>query len=66
VGTRTPELRLRADGSLTLYVQADPPDALSNWLPVPRNEDFSLCLRAWWPTPAVLDGSWSPPPAVLR
>jgi hypothetical protein len=67
VGTKNKDLRLAADGSLTIYVQADAPtDAVqrANWLPAPKG-DFSLFGRAYWPKAPVLDGSWTPP-AVQR
>ena len=52
------------DGSLTIYVQADPPadGRRGNWLPAPKGEDFSLYVRAYWPKVEVTDGSWTPPP----
>ena len=64
LGTKNKDLRRGADGSLTLYVQAEPPaeDLRSNWLPTPAGDDFSLYLRAYWPRTAVMDGSWTPPP----
>jgi hypothetical protein len=68
VGTRNKDLKYGADGSLTLYIQADPPpdDQLANWLPTPReadeNGDFSLYIRAYGPKAAVLEGAWTPPP----
>jgi hypothetical protein len=63
LGTKNKTLNYQADGSLTLYVQADPPTAAqgSNWLPAPKG-DFSLFMRAYWPKAQVLDGSWMPPP----
>lgn len=67
VGTKNKDLKLAADGSLTIYVQAEEPkDPLqhANWLPAPKG-DFSLYVRAYWPKPAVTDGSWTPP-AVKR
>jgi hypothetical protein len=60
---------MNPDGSLTIYVQADPPpDAQKkNWLPAPKDQDFSLFIRAYWPKTPVLDGSWAPPPVrVVR
>jgi hypothetical protein len=43
-----------------------PPDAQrSNWLPVPKDADFSLFIRAYWPKVAVIDGSWTPPPVQI-
>lgn len=64
LGTKNKDLRYGPDGSLTLYVQADPPpeDRRSNWLPAPADADFTLYVRAYWPKAAVLDGSWTPPP----
>ena len=55
------------NGSLTIYVQADPPpDAQrANWLPAPK-EDFSLFLRTYWPKVEVIDGSWTPPPVEKK
>jgi hypothetical protein len=67
VGTKNKDLKLNADGSLTIYVQADEPaDAAqrANWLPAPKG-DFSLYVRAYWPKTSVTDGSWTPP-AVER
>ncbi len=67
VGTKNKDLKLDADGSLTIYVQADAPaDPLqrANWLPAPKG-DFSLYVRAYWPKPEITDGSWTPP-AVQR
>lgn len=64
VGTKNKDLRLAADGSLTIYVQADAPTdpvQRANWLPAPQG-DFSLYVRAYWPKAPALDGSWTPPP----
>ncbi len=66
VGTKNKDLQLGKDGSLTIYVQADPPGDRSqraNWLPAPKG-DFSLYVRAYWPKEAVSDGSWTPPAVV--
>jgi hypothetical protein len=65
LGTKNKMLKYGADGSLTLYVQADPPQTQrDNWLPTPKG-DFSLYVRAYWPKTAVTEGSWTPP-AVVR
>jgi hypothetical protein len=67
VGTKNKDLKYNADGSLTIYVQGDPPASASqraNWLPAPKG-DFSLYVRAYWPKEAVTGGSWTPP-AVQR
>jgi hypothetical protein len=67
VGTKNKDLKRAADGSLTIYVQAEPPaDPVqrANWLPAPKG-DFSLYVRAYWPKTEVTDGTWTPP-AVKR
>jgi hypothetical protein len=63
LGTKNKTLVANADGSLTIYVQADPPPEAqrANWLPAPKGADFSLFLRAYWPKTAIIDGSWTPP-----
>lgn len=63
-GTKNKALKYNPDGSLTIYVQADPPAEAQrgNWLPAPKGADFSLYVRAYWPQVAVTDGSWTPPP----
>jgi hypothetical protein len=67
VGTKNKTLIANADGSLAIYVQADPPPGAlrANWLPSPKDSDFSLFLRAYWPKTAIIDGSWTPP-AVMK
>ncbi|WP_235850650.1 DUF1254 domain-containing protein [Paraburkholderia piptadeniae] len=67
LGTKNKGLKYNADGSLTLYVQADSPGAgkEANWLPAPKGQDFSLFLRNYWPGNAAMQGQWSPP-AVVR
>jgi hypothetical protein len=64
VGTKNKDLTPNADGSLTIYVQADAPpkEQRANWLPAPNDAEFTLYCRAYWPKPAVIDGSWTPPP----
>lgn len=67
VGTKNKDLEFESDGSLTVHVQAEAPaDARqhANWLPAPKDADFSLYIRAYWPRAAVLDGSWTPPPVL--
>lgn len=67
LGTKTRNLRQNDDGSLTLYIGAQPPRCgdIPNWLPAPDNE-FSLLLRAYWPTAEILDGRWTPPAVKNR
>jgi len=59
-------LEYNEDGSLDVYVQRDSPgeDKLANWLPAATG-DFSITMRVYWPQPAMLDGSWTPPPVKL-
>jgi len=65
LGTKNKDLKLNADGSLTLYIQADEPtdaNQRANWLPSPKGKDFSLYIRTYWPDTSVLNGQWTPPP----
>ena len=68
LGTKTKDLKYNPDGSLTIYLQADPPgdELWANWLPAPKDAgestgDFSLSIRAYGPKPAVTEGAWTPP-----
>ena len=56
-------LQYNDDGSLDLLIQAEPPTTLSesNWLPVRDDQEFSLTMRLYWPTDAILDRLWEPP-----
>ena len=60
-----PGLRKNSDGSLTIYVQKEPPgkDKESNWLPAPDGR-FYLVMRLYWPKNEALDGKWSPPAVI--
>ena len=67
LGTKNKDLQSSADGSLTIYVQADAPTdpaQRANWLPAPAGEEFSLYIRAYWPESAATDGRWTPPPVT--
>jgi hypothetical protein len=57
------ELRLGADGSITIYVQKDSPgkEREANWLPAP-NGPFYMVMRLYGPKPEALEGKWTPPP----
>jgi hypothetical protein len=68
IGTKNKTLQYNADGSLTIYVQADAPSdpaQRANWLPARRGEEFSLFMRSYWPKVKITDGSWTPPAVVL-
>jgi hypothetical protein len=66
IGSHTPGIELAADGSLSILVGPAPGGAEghanANRLVTPTGP-FSLYLRVYWPEGAVLDGSWTPPPA---
>ena len=63
IGDRTPGLVRDADGGLTLCLQREEPAeaaARANWLPTPEGT-FYLCLRAYLPTPDMLEGRYELP-----
>ena len=62
IGNRTDGLKTAPDGSLTIYVQKDAPEANkeSNWLPAPEG-NFRMSMRLYVPKPEVLGGEWTPP-----
>jgi hypothetical protein len=61
VGDRTPGLVRNQDGSLDVYVGSTPPAGHeSNWLPAPATP-FTLAMRVYLPTTAVLTQTWRPP-----
>lgn len=66
LGTKNKGLMANEDGSLTLYVEADPPEETkrSNWLPAPKG-DVSLYIRCYWPEATITVGKWTLP-AVHR
>jgi hypothetical protein len=59
-------IKYNADGSLDVCVQKDSPgtEKEANWLPAPAG-DFSITMRVYHPKPAMLEGTWSPPPVKL-
>lgn len=62
IGDRTPGLKLEADGSLVIRVQADDPGPGFNWLPAPRDEPFYVVLRLYQPEAEHLEYRYSYPP----
>ena len=65
LGTKNVNLKRNHDGTLTLHVGPTQPRGMeSNWLPAPKDADFALYIRAYWPKAEALDGRWTPP-AVL-
>lgn len=63
IGDRSSGLQRDADGSLTLYVQAEEPEAgkRANWLPVKKGEAFWLIIRAYEPRGKLRDMTWEGP-----
>lgn len=55
IGNRTRGLKVNADGSTDVLLQADAPEDKDNWLPTPRGP-FRLMLRAYLPEPALKRG----------
>jgi hypothetical protein len=59
--------KANSDGSVTIYLQPTSPgaDKEVNWLPTSGSIPMMTPLmRLYWPLPAALDGTWTPPPAV--
>src|SRR5213596_3008524 len=64
-------MKKNADGSLTLYLQKEPPAKAkeANWLPAPDGPVY-LVMRLYWPKespPSILpagEGTWKPPGIV--
>ena len=62
LGDRDP-LAFNPDGSLDIYLQAEPPEPAmrNNWLPVPAQGAFRITARLYWPEDAILRGDWQMP-----
>jgi hypothetical protein len=61
LGDRSPSLRARPDGSVTIRLQhGRPASGGANWLPAPKGR-FTVALRIFIPKRSVLDGRWRPP-----
>ncbi len=60
------KLKPSADGSTTIYIQADSPgkDKESNWLPAPK-EPFYMLFRMYQPDIEVLNGQYELPGVVV-
>lgn len=68
ISSTTEGLIFGDDGSLTITIQREEPQYAAekaNWLPSPKGP-FYLVLRIYWPEPAALDGTWTPPPVERR
>lgn len=67
LGTKNKKMKYNSDGSLTIYIQSSRPaeDKIDNWLPSPKNDVFTLYMRAYWPDEIIVNGKWTPP-AVIK
>ncbi len=66
VHLKADQLKFNGDESLTLFLgSAEPASEIgkANWLPAPKG-GFALCLRAYAPKDALMDGSYKPPNVV--
>ena len=59
-------LQYEPDGSLKIYLAAELPPGLpeSNWLPSPKENNFTINNRFYVPKKEVLTGEWYVPPIV--
>jgi hypothetical protein len=71
LGSDYPDMKYNADGSLTIFLQADSPgkDKEANWLPAPRGP-FLVILGTYAPGEALIESlsnanAYIPPPAVV-
>jgi hypothetical protein len=57
-----PDLKKNADGSLTIYIQHEPPgaDKETNWLPAPK-KGLWMPIRLYWPKEEAMKGEWKAP-----
>ena len=60
ISDRTPGLVYADDGSLTLYLSAEPPEVRENWLPVPAGP-YLLGMRVYEGQHEVVACEWFPP-----
>jgi hypothetical protein len=64
ISDRTPGLKVKPDGSITLLIQHDRPKQVANWLPTPDRR-FYLVVRSYLPKPETISGGWRPEPVVI-
>jgi hypothetical protein len=62
LGSMSPLVR-NSDGSVDLWIQAQPPALAqrSNWLPIKADAPFVLNARLYWPQADALEGRWHMP-----
>ena len=63
LGSLAPQPHPDPDGSITIYLQKNPPppERRANWLPAPNGKFFAL-LRVYGPSPDEISRLWKPPP----
>ena len=68
VAAYTPGLVTNSDGSVTVLMSRDLPNGFpeANWLPIPKDGNFSIMLRAYGPQGSVLNNTYVPPPIVKQ
>jgi hypothetical protein len=56
-------LKQEPDGSTIIYLQSTSPgaDKEANWLPAPKQGQFSISLRTYGPSKETVEGNWRPP-----
>ncbi len=61
IGNKSKGLKFNKDGSLTIYLQVEPPKGLeTNWVPLPP-DNFELVFKVYAPSEMVYSGEWAPP-----
>jgi hypothetical protein len=63
IGNMAEKLDINKDGSLTIYIQHDPPGKgkETNWLPAPK-EGFFLIMRMYQPEERMYSDDYTVPP----
>jgi hypothetical protein len=63
IGDRTPGLKTDSDGSLSLWLASKRPagDRAANWLPAPKDKDWTVVFRTYLPQAPLLNGSYRLP-----
>ena len=59
INDRTPGMKMKPDGSLSLLIAHQRPDGPVNWLPAP-NRPFYIVFRSYLPRPEMISGGWRP------
>lgn len=59
INARTPGLKLKPDGSVSISIQHERPDDPATWLPAPSGP-FYIVIRSYLPKPDMISGGWRP------